>query len=105
MNNYFRVKRLDTILAEERNSKDKLKRLLGTFDIVLLGIGAIIGAGIFATIGTASGDLVRSGAGPSLIVSFVITGGLYVDLLHYAMLSLHLWYQFQVVPILILMQL
>jgi APA family basic amino acid/polyamine antiporter len=74
MNNYFRVKRLDTILAEERNSKDKLKRVLGAFDIVMLGIGAIIGAGIFATIGTAAGDLVRPGAGPSLIVSFVITG-------------------------------
>ena len=75
MNNYFRVKRLDTILAEERNSKDKLKRVLGAFDVVMLGIGAIIGAGIFATIGTAAaGDLVRPGAGPSLIVSFVITG-------------------------------
>ena len=79
---------------------------MGTFDIVMLGIGAIIGAGIFATIETAAaGDLVRPGAGPSLIVSFVITWGLHVDLLHYAMLSLHLWYQFQVVPILILMQL
>ena len=75
MNNYFRVKRLDSILAEERDSKDKLTRVLGAFDIVMLGIGAIIGAGIFATIGTAAaGDLVRPGAGPSLIVSFVITG-------------------------------
>ena len=75
MNNYFRVKKLDTILEEERNSKDKLKRVLGAFDIVMLGIGAIIGAGIFATIGTAAaGDLARPGAGPSLIVSFIITG-------------------------------
>jgi APA family basic amino acid/polyamine antiporter len=75
MHNYFRVKKLDSILAEERDSKDKLKRVLGAFDIVMLGIGAIIGAGIFATIGTAAaGDLLRPGAGPSLIVSFVITG-------------------------------
>jgi APA family basic amino acid/polyamine antiporter len=75
MKNFFRVKRLDSILAEERDSKDKLKRVLGAFDVVMLGIGAIIGAGIFATIGTAAaGDLVRPGAGPSLIVSFVITG-------------------------------
>ena len=75
MNNFFRVKRLDSILAEERNSNDKLKRALGAFDVVMLGIGAIIGAGIFATIGTAAaGDLVRPGAGPSLIVSFAITG-------------------------------
>ena len=75
MKNFFRVKRLDTILAEERDSKDKLKRVLGAFDVVMLGIGAIIGAGIFATIGTAvAGDLMRPGADPSLIVSFVITG-------------------------------
>jgi len=73
--NIFRVKRLDAILSEERESKDKLKRVLGSFDVVMLGIGAIIGAGIFATIGTAAaGDLSRPGAGPSLIVSFIITG-------------------------------
>lgn len=73
--NIFRVKRLDSILAEERDSKDKLKRVLGAFDVVMLGIGAIIGAGIFATIGTAAaGDFARPGAGPSLIVSFIITG-------------------------------
>jgi APA family basic amino acid/polyamine antiporter len=41
----------------------------------MLGIGAIIGAGIFATIGTAAaGDSARPGAGPALILSFVITG-------------------------------
>ena len=32
----------------------QLKRTLGAFDVVMLGIGAIIGAGIFATIGTAA---------------------------------------------------
>jgi basic amino acid/polyamine antiporter, APA family len=42
--------------------------------VTLLGIGAIIGAGIFATIGTAAaGDAARPGAGPSLMLSFVIT--------------------------------
>ena len=42
--------------------------------IVLLGIGVIIGAGIFATVGTAAaGDAVRPGAGPALMLSFVIT--------------------------------
>ena len=42
--------------------------------VTLLGIGAIIGAGIFATIGTAAaGDAARPGAGPSLILSFAIT--------------------------------
>ena len=38
----------------------------------MLGIGAIVGAGIFATIGTAAaGDATRPGAGPALILSFV----------------------------------
>ena len=41
----------------------------------MLGIGAIIGAGIFATIGTAAaGDATRPGAGPALMLSFVLTG-------------------------------
>jgi APA family basic amino acid/polyamine antiporter len=40
----------------------------------MIGIGAIIGAGIFATVGTAaSGTADRAGAGPSLMLSFVIT--------------------------------
>jgi APA family basic amino acid/polyamine antiporter len=52
-----------------------LKRVVGPVQLTLFGIGGIIGAGIFATIGTAAaGDLHRPGAGPALIVSFVITG-------------------------------
>jgi APA family basic amino acid/polyamine antiporter len=51
-----------------------LKRALGAWDLTALGIGAIIGAGIFATVGTAAaGDSARPGAGPGLILSFVIT--------------------------------
>jgi APA family basic amino acid/polyamine antiporter len=51
-----------------------LRRDLGAFQVTLLGIGAIIGAGIFATIGTAAaGDVARPGAGPSLMLSFCIT--------------------------------
>jgi APA family basic amino acid/polyamine antiporter len=42
--------------------------------VVALGVGAIIGAGIFATIGTAAaGDASRPGAGPALTLSFVLT--------------------------------
>ncbi len=71
----FRTKSLDAILHETEPPERQLKRVLGAFDVVMLGIGAIIGAGIFATIGTAAaGDLARPGAGPALIVSFVITG-------------------------------
>ncbi|MBI4482621.1 MAG: amino acid permease [Acidobacteria bacterium] len=72
----FRTKHLDQILqdAKER-SEYGLKRVLGPLDLVTLGIGAIIGAGIFATVGTAAaGDAVRPGAGPALILSFVLTG-------------------------------
>src|SRR5690242_4580756 len=51
-----------------------LKRTLTAFSVTLMGIGAIIGAGIFATVGTAaSGTAERAGAGPSLMLSFVIT--------------------------------
>jgi basic amino acid/polyamine antiporter, APA family len=71
----FRTKSLDAIMAESAPPEHQLKRSLGSLDVVLLGIGAIVGAGIFATIGTAAaGDAARPGAGPALIVSFVLTG-------------------------------
>jgi APA family basic amino acid/polyamine antiporter len=51
-----------------------LRKTLGVWEITLLGVGATVGAGIFATIGTASaGDASRPGAGPSIMLSFVIT--------------------------------
>ena len=76
----FRTKNLDDILASAGGPQFSLKRTLGAFDVTLIGIGAIIGAGIFATVGTAAagekditGVLLRPGAGPSLMLSFVIT--------------------------------
>ena len=70
----FRTKNLDDILAAAGGPQFSLRRTLGAFNITLLGIGAIIGAGIFATVGTAAaGDAARPGAGPSLMLSFVIT--------------------------------
>ena len=70
----FRTKNLDDILASAQEESHKLKRTLGPINITLLEIGAIIGAGIFATVGTAAaGDAVRPGAGPSLMLSFAIT--------------------------------
>jgi APA family basic amino acid/polyamine antiporter len=58
-----------------------LKRELGVGDLVLLSIGAVIGAGIFSSIGTAaageilpSGEVIRYGAGPALVLSFVLLG-------------------------------
>ncbi|MBC7563350.1 MAG: amino acid permease [Gemmatimonadaceae bacterium] len=58
-----------------------MARTLGVTDLVLLSIGAVIGAGIFASLGTAAagevlkdGTIVRYGAGPALVVSFVLLG-------------------------------
>jgi basic amino acid/polyamine antiporter, APA family len=70
----LRTKNLNSILAESDNPLHGLKKVLGPFDLILLGIGVIIGAGIFATVGTAAaGDALRPGAGPALIVSFGLT--------------------------------
>ncbi len=71
----LRRKNLGEMLAETRDESRGLKRVLTAKDLVLLGIGGIIGAGIFATVGTAAvGDAARPGAGPAIILSFVITG-------------------------------
>ncbi|MGA8265468.1 MAG: amino acid permease [Ignavibacteriaceae bacterium] len=70
----FQTKSLDAIMHESEDPSKQLKRTLGALDVTLLGIGAIVGAGIFATIGTAAaGDLARPGAGPALMLSFVLT--------------------------------
>ncbi len=70
----LRTKSLDDILAAAEREGPKLRRTLGPVNVTLLGIGAIVGAGIFATIGTAAaGDAARPGAGPSLVLSFAIT--------------------------------
>lgn len=70
----FRTKSLECCLLDAEKPEFQLKRVLGPFQLTLFGIGAIIGAGIFATIGTAAaGDASRPGAGPALMLSFVIT--------------------------------
>ena len=74
MNQLFRTKSLDDLVAETREEGHQLKKVLGPVNLIALGIGAVIGAGIFATIGTAAaGDPHRPGAGPALMVSFVLT--------------------------------
>ena len=51
-----------------------LKRSLGKWHLTALGVGATIGAGIFATTGTAIvGDPARPGAGPAIVFSFLLT--------------------------------
>ncbi len=69
----FHVKPIDTFLAEA-GANASLKKVLGPVSLVTFGVGAIIGTGIFATIGSASaGDANRPGAGPALMVSFLLT--------------------------------
>jgi APA family basic amino acid/polyamine antiporter len=71
----FKIKDLNSILAEAHDPDHRLKKVLGPLELILFGVGVIVGAGIFATIGTAAaGDSLRPGAGPSLILSFAITG-------------------------------
>src|SRR4051812_3708766 len=70
----FQTKSLDALIGETQREGHQLKRTLGPLNLIALGIGAVIGAGIFATIGTAAaGDAQRPGAGPALILSFVLT--------------------------------
>ncbi len=66
----FQVKSVDEIMAESHERGHKLPRVLGSFDVTMIGIGAIIGAGIFAMLGEAA---VKGGAGPSLIISIILT--------------------------------
>jgi APA family basic amino acid/polyamine antiporter len=70
----FRLKDLNKMINETHEEGHRLKKVLGPLELVLFGVGVIIGAGIFATVGTAAaGDAARPGAGPALILSFVIT--------------------------------
>ncbi|WP_028451923.1 amino acid permease [Chitinilyticum aquatile] len=63
----FRTKNIDAMIAAAHTRPGGLKKVLGPLDLVFLGIGAIIGTGIFVLTGT--GALT---AGPGLMLSFVI---------------------------------
>jgi basic amino acid/polyamine antiporter, APA family len=65
----FRRKPVEALLADAGPHAGGLKRVLGAFDLTLLGIGAIIGAGIFVLTGVGA-----SYAGPGLVLSFVLAG-------------------------------
>ena len=78
MRQLFARKSISALVADGEHS---LKRVLGAGDLVMLAIGAVIGAGIFSSIGTAAagemlptGEVVRYGAGPALVFSFLLLG-------------------------------
>ena len=68
-----RIKKPDEMLSEAK--AEGLEKTLGVWDLIILGVGAIIGSGIFAIVGIAaagSADGSALGAGPALIVSMVV---------------------------------
>src|SRR5579884_3860080 len=64
----FRTKSLDILLAQAADSEKSLKRTLGAGSLIALGIGAIIGAGLFVRTAAAAGG----SAGPAVTISFLI---------------------------------
>src|SRR5215467_14208933 len=71
MANLLAKKDLPTLMREaEGESEHGLRRALGPINLVTLGIGAIIGAGIFVLTGTAAAQY----AGPAIVLSFVLAG-------------------------------
>jgi len=95
----FRTKSPEHLMQEAAAPERQMKRTLGALDLTAIGIGAIIGAGIFALTGTAAagqtfasqletpvinfiqawfsgGNIVfgRAGAGPAIAVSFIVAG-------------------------------
>jgi APA family basic amino acid/polyamine antiporter len=82
MNQIFQRKPIADLVVDEADSSRSLKRVLGAGDLVMLAIGAVIGAGIFGAIGTAAagqvapdGTVIRYAAGPALVFSFILLGG------------------------------
>ena len=80
MSQLFQRKPIAALVADTEGSQG-LKRTLGAGDLIMLAIGAVIGAGIFGAIGTAAagqigpnGEVIRNGAGPALVFSFLLLG-------------------------------
>src|ERR1700747_2846116 len=65
----FATKPVDQLVADTELEAGHLRRAVGLLDLTALGIGAIIGTGIFVILGEAIGD-----SGPAIILSFVLAG-------------------------------
>src|SRR5881296_3842574 len=68
-NRFFATKPL-SLLLEEMKGENRLRRVLGPVQLTSLGVGAIIGAGIFVS----TGAVARNTAGPALMLSYVSAG-------------------------------
>ncbi len=67
-NSLFSTKPMNVLLEETKDSGHSFKRVLGKFNLITLGIGAIIGAGIFVL----SGEVAANYSGPAIVISFII---------------------------------
>jgi basic amino acid/polyamine antiporter, APA family len=65
-----RLKPIDTILAQGDDETHGLKRSMGALGLTAMGVGAIVGTGIFVLTGHAA----AVNAGPALVISFVVAG-------------------------------
>jgi APA family basic amino acid/polyamine antiporter len=70
MANQLLAKKPLSMLLDEVKGEERLRRVLGPLQLTSLGVGAIIGTGIFVLTGVAANNK----AGPSLILSFVVAG-------------------------------
>ncbi|HUO06345.1 MAG TPA: amino acid permease [Candidatus Binataceae bacterium] len=66
----FRRKPIAALMEDAAAHSGGLKRALGALDLTMLGIGAIVGAGIFVLTGVAAAEY----AGPAIVMSFVVSG-------------------------------
>ncbi len=69
-NPLFATKSLESLTREASDTEHGLKRTLGPLNLTTLGVGAIIGAGIFVLTGQAAAQY----AGPAIVLSFVVSG-------------------------------
>jgi APA family basic amino acid/polyamine antiporter len=68
--NILKTKSIEQLVGDAEHGSKALKRTLTAMDLTLLGIGAIIGTGIFVLTGTAAANQ----AGPAIVLSYVIAG-------------------------------
>jgi basic amino acid/polyamine antiporter, APA family len=68
--NLFKTKSIEQLVGDAEHGAKALRRTLTAFDLTMLGIGAIIGTGIFVLTGTAAANQ----AGPAIVLSYVLAG-------------------------------
>src|SRR5581483_7033694 len=79
----FKTKSPERLMAEAAAPERQLKRALGAFDLTCVGIGAVIGAGIFALAGTAAaGEQIEASLWKTPVLNFIISHFTHADLVY-----------------------